>query len=215
MKKVKVKWDNIIIMIMISIVTICFVSILCLLFNGYNSIQIKKNEIEPTFETEIESLKYQCTLNYLECDETVNSFLKMIEPPQNLAVDGKGITYTSVNSPLNHDYLYLSEDEYYIDEDGFARENDTDAILVAMGSAFEKGNYYEIILSNGKSEIVIVQDIKADSHTDKNNIYTTDDNSIVEPWIDENKAIEFADIGNSLVLDITVSEIYNYYIDKD
>jgi hypothetical protein len=66
---------------------------------------------------------------------------------------------------------------------GIVKESSTGAILVAMGTHYEVDEYYNVTFEDGTKIYVKNIDIKAPEHTDKNNCYTTADNSIIETWV--------------------------------
>lgn len=115
---------------------------------------------------------------------------------------GKNLTYTNIdNISLRHFEL----NDFYIDANGYVRENETNAIYVAMGTKYQKNNYYTITTSDNRTFTVKVVDIKSDNHT-TNKCYTTHDNSIVELWL-TNKNNDFKNLGNSKVVGVSVVEI--------
>lgn len=115
---------------------------------------------------------------------------------------GKNLTYTNID---NISLRNFSLNAWYVDNKGYVRENETNAIYVAMGTKYQKNNYYTITTSDNQSFTVKVVDIKSDNHT-TNNCYTTHDNSIVELWL-TNKNNDFKNLGNSKVIGVSVVEI--------
>lgn len=67
---------------------------------------------------------------------------------------------------------YKLQDKAYTDNDGFRRVGE--AYVVAMGTYYsqEVGKTFRITFDNGNDVLVIVGDIKADSHTDPEHKYT-------------------------------------------
>lgn len=127
--------------------------------------------------------------------------LRISEPEKQniICSDNKYLTYTNIdNISLNSFNL----NEFYIDNNGYVRENETNAIYVAMGTNYQKNNYYTITTSNNQSFKVKVVDIKSDNHT-TNKCYTIHDNSIVELWL-TNKNNDFKQLGNSKVVGVSV-----------
>lgn len=115
---------------------------------------------------------------------------------------GKHLTYTNID---NISLRNFNLNDFYIDAKGYVREQGTNAIYVAMGTKYQKNNYYTITTSDNRSFKVKVVDIKSDRHT-TNKCYTTHDNSIVELWL-TNKNNDFKNLGNSKVVGISVVEI--------
>lgn len=121
------------------------------------------------------------------------------QEPNLLCADSKYLTYTNIDS-INLNNFNLNE--FYIDVNGYVRENETNAIYVAMGTNYQKNNYYTITTSDNQSFKVKVVDIKSDNHT-TNKCYTTHDNSIVELWL-TNANNDFKNLGNSKVVGVSV-----------
>lgn len=115
---------------------------------------------------------------------------------------GKNLTYTNID---NISLKNFNLNAWYVDNQGYVRENETNAIYVAMGTNYQKNNYYTITTSDNQSFKVKVVDIKSDNHT-TNSCYTTHDNSIVELWL-TNKNNDFKNLGNSRVVGVSVVEI--------
>lgn len=114
----------------------------------------------------------------------------------------KNITYTNIdNISLRHFNL----NAWYVDNNGYVREQGTNAIYVAMATKYQKNNYYTITTSDNNTFTVKVVDVKSDNHT-TNKCYTTHDNSIVELWL-TNKNNDFKHLGNSKVVGVSVVEI--------
>lgn len=126
------------------------------------------------------------------------------EPEQQnlICADNKYLTYTNIDN-INLNNFNLNE--FYIDSKGYVREQGTNAIYVAMGTKYQKNNYYTITTSNDQTFTVKVVDIKSDNHT-TNKCYTTHDNSIVELWL-TNANNGFKHLGNSKVVGVSVVEI--------
>lgn len=124
------------------------------------------------------------------------------QEPNLLCANDKYLTYTNIDN-INLNNFNLNN--YYIDNGGYVRENETNAIYVAMGTNYQKNNYYTITTSDNQSFKVKVVDIKSDNHT-TNKCYTTHDNSIVELWL-TNKNNDFKLLGNSKVVGVSVVEI--------
>lgn len=112
---------------------------------------------------------------------------------------GKNLTYTNID---NISLRNFSLNAWYVDSKGYVREQNTGAIYVAMGTKYNKNNYYTITTSDNQSFTVKVVDIKSDNHT-TNSCYTTHDNSIVELWL-TNKNNDFKNLGNSKVVGVSV-----------
>lgn len=115
---------------------------------------------------------------------------------------GKNLTYTNIDN-INLNYFNLND--FYIDSKGYVREQNTGAIYVAMGTNYQKNNYYTITTSDNQTFTVKVVDVKSDNHT-TNKCYTTHDNSIVELWL-TNRNNDFKHLGNSKVVGVSVVEI--------
>lgn len=124
------------------------------------------------------------------------------EQPNIICSDNKYLTYTNIDT-INLNNFNLNE--FYIDANGYVREQGTNAIYVAMGTNYNKNNYYTITTSNNQNFKVKVVDIKSDRHT-TNSCYTTHDNSIIELWL-TNRNKDFKHLGNSRVIGISVIEI--------
>lgn len=124
------------------------------------------------------------------------------EQPNIICSDNKYLTYTNIDN-INLNSFNLND--FYIDNKGYVREQGTNAIYVAMGTKYQKNNYYTITTSDNQSFTVKVVDIKSDNHT-TNKCYTTHDNSIVELWL-TNKNNDFKNLGNSKVVGVSVVEI--------
>lgn len=124
------------------------------------------------------------------------------ETPNIMCENNKYLTYTNIDN-INLNNFNLND--FYIDANGYVREQGTNAIYVAMGTNYQKNNYYTITTSDNQSFKVKVVDIKSDNHT-INKCYTTHDNSIVELWL-TNKNNDFKSLGNSKVVGISVVEI--------
>lgn len=123
--------------------------------------------------------------------------------PNIICANNKYLTYTNIDKiKINWDYI---DNNYYVDNRGYVRENGTGAIYCAMATNFVKNNYYTITTSDNQSFKVKVVDIKSDNHT-TNKCYTTHDNSIVELWL-TNKNRDFKALGNSKVVGVSVIEI--------
>lgn len=112
---------------------------------------------------------------------------------------GKNLTYTNID---NISLRNFTLNAWYVDNKGYVREQGTNAIYVAMGTNYQKNNYYTITTSDNQSFTVKVVDIKSDNHT-TNKCYTTHDNSIVELWL-TNKNNDFKNLGNSKVVGVSV-----------
>lgn len=130
--------------------------------------------------------------------------LRINEPerPNIICSDNKYLTYTNIDN-INLNNFNLND--FYIDANGYVREQETNAIYVAMGTNYQKNNYYTITTSDNQTFTVKVVDIKSDNHT-TNKCYTTHDNSIVELWL-TNKNNDFKLLGNSKVFGVSVVEI--------
>jgi hypothetical protein len=115
---------------------------------------------------------------------------------------GKNLTYTNID---NISLRNFNLNAWYVDSKGYVREQGTNAIYVAMGTNYQKNNYYTITTSDNQNFKVKVVDIKSDRHT-TNRCYTTHDNSIVELWL-TNKNNDFKHLGNSRVVGVSVVEI--------
>lgn len=112
---------------------------------------------------------------------------------------GKNLTYTNID---NISLRNFTLNAWYVDNKGYVREQGTNAIYVAMGTNYQKNNYYTITTSDNQSFTAKVVDIKSDNHT-TNKCYTTHDNSIVELWL-TNKNNDFKNLGNSKVVGVSV-----------
>lgn len=112
---------------------------------------------------------------------------------------GKNLTYTNID---NISLRNFTLNAWYVDNKGYVREQGTNAIYVAMGTNYQKNNYYTITTSDNQSFTVKIVDIKSDNHT-TNKCYTTHDNSIVELWL-TNKNNDFKNLGNSKVVGVSV-----------
>ena len=122
--------------------------------------------------------------------------------PNIICADDKYLTYTNIdNISLNNFNL----NSWYVDSRGYVREQETNAIYVAMATNYQKNNYYTITTNNDQTFKVKVVDIKSDNHT-TNKCYTTHDNSIVELWLTDNNK-DFKALGNSKVVGVSVVEI--------
>lgn len=115
---------------------------------------------------------------------------------------GKNLTYTNID---NISLRNFTLNAWYVDNQGYVREQGTNAIYVAMGTNYKKNNYYTITTSDNQNFKVKVVDIKSDNHT-MNKCYTTHDNSIVELWL-TNRNNDFKRLGNSKVVGVSVVEI--------
>lgn len=115
---------------------------------------------------------------------------------------GKNLTYTNID---NINLRHFNLNAWYVDSRGYVREQGTNAIYVAMGTKYQKNNYYTITTSDNQSFKVKVVDVKSDNHT-TNSCYTTHDNSIVELWLTNNNN-DFKNLGNSKVVGVSVVEI--------
>lgn len=124
------------------------------------------------------------------------------QEPNLLCANDKYLTYTNIDN-INLNNFNLND--FYIDTKGYVRENETNAIYVAMGTNYKKNNYYTITTSDNQTFKVKVVDIKSDNHT-TNKCYTTQDNSIVELWL-TNKNNDVKALGNSKVVGVSVVEI--------
>ena len=119
-----------------------------------------------------------------------------------ICANNKYLTYTNIDN-INLNNFNLNA--FYIDTKGYVREISTNAIYVAMGTHYQKNNYYTITTSDNQTFTVKVVDIKSDRHT-TNSCYTTHDNSIVELWL-TNSNNDFKQLGNSRVVGVSVIEI--------
>lgn len=117
-----------------------------------------------------------------------------------LCAEGKSITYTNIDEIDIS--LFNNLGNWYVDENGFVREQNTGAIYCAMATNYQKNNYYTITTSDNQNFKVKVVDIKSDNHT-TNKCYTTHDNSIVELWL-TNANNDFKHLGNSRVVGVSV-----------
>ena len=124
------------------------------------------------------------------------------QEPNLLCANNKYLTYTNIDN-INLNNFNLND--FYVDVNGYVRENSTNAIYAAMANNYQKNNYYTITTSNNKTFTVKVVDIKSDNHT-TNKCYTTHDSSIVELWL-TNKNNDFKALGNSKVVGVSVVEI--------
>lgn len=97
----------------------------------------------------------------------------------------------------------VSPSDLYV-SNGFVREKETNAYIVAMATNYSK-DYYNVKLNNNQQYLVKNVDTKADIHTDVNNCYTTADNSVVE--VSTYGDTKYSYLGNSLVKDVYVTEI--------
>lgn len=111
----------------------------------------------------------------------------------------KSISYTNTSS------VKLLHNDYYIDANGFARDNYTHDYIGALATQYPKSNRYLITLSNGNTFYFKNVDVKSDAHT-TNNCYTTHDNSIVELWINNNNQ-DLKFLGNTNVVNVYVTSI--------
>lgn len=137
-------------------------------------------------------------------NSAINSEInKPKEQPNIICSPDKYLTYTNISTiNINHDYI---ENNYYVNENGYVLENETNALYVALGKQYIKNNYYDVKLSNGSEFLVKNVDVKQSKHT-VNDCYTTHDNGIVEMWL-TNKNKDFINLGNSKLIDIKVIEI--------
>lgn len=120
---------------------------------------------------------------------------------------GKNLTYTNID---NISLRNFTLNAWYVDNQGYVREQGTNAIYVAMGTNYKKNNYYTITTSDNQNFKVKVVDIKSDNHT-MNKCYTTHDNSIVELWL-TNRNNDFKRLGNSKVVGVSVVEIKEWNV---
>lgn len=111
------------------------------------------------------------------------------------------MSYMNVDLSYNAD---IYSNGYYCDDDNIAHENDTDAILVAMGSQYDYGQYYEVTISNYGT--VIVKKVEEKGHTQNNEGYIGPNGDSVELMVcdgfDPNGA------GKSSNLGMYVTDIY-------
>lgn len=121
------------------------------------------------------------------------------QEPNLLCANDKYLTYTNID---NISLRNFSLNAWYVDNKGYVREQGTNAIYVAMGTNYQKNNYYTITTSDKQTFSVKVVDIKSDNHT-TNSCYTTHDNSIVELWL-TNRNNDFKYLGNSKVVGVSV-----------
>lgn len=161
------------------------ITLLCLLTTGTTTPEVKTYN---NVDIELPTIKLEQPAQQIEKQE-----------PNLLCANDKYLTYTNIDN-ININNFNLNE--FYIDSKGYVRENSTNAIYVAMGSNYQKNNYYTITTSNNQSFKVKVVDIKSDNHT-TNKCYTTHDNSIVELWL-TNKNNDFKALGNSKVVGVSV-----------
>lgn len=166
------------------------ITLLCLLTTGTTTPDVKTfNNVDIELPT-------------IQLEQPAPQEIKKQEPNL-LCADSKYLTYTNIDN-VNIDWTYI-EKNYYVDNLGYVREQNTGAIYVAMGTNYQKNNYYTITTSDNQSFTVKVVDIKSDNHT-TNKCYTTHDNSIVELWL-TNKNNDFKHLGNSKVVGVSVVEI--------
>lgn len=165
------------------------ITLLCLLTTGTTTPEVKVyNQVDMELPT-------------IQLEQPAQQQIEKQEPNL-LCADNKYLTYTNVdNISLNNFNL----NNFYVDNNGYVREQNTNAIYVAMGTNYTKNNYYTITTSNNQSFKVKVVDIKSDNHT-TNKCYTTHDNSIVELWL-TNRNKDFKGLGNSKVVGVSVVEI--------
>ncbi len=93
----------------------------------------------------------------------------------------KYASYTNVDT-INILWEYIEVGDIYY-QNGIVRESDTGAMLVALGTTYTEGSYYNVEFEDGTIIYVKNIDIKAPEHTDTTNCYTTADNSVVELWV--------------------------------
>lgn len=135
-----------------------------------------------------------CVIGLLLKPVSAGNYIEEVTYNNTLCDYGRGASYTHYNGQnWNYDYLNAGDntlyaDDIYMDDNGYYKEKETDAYLVAMGTYYNYGYYYieianeELSTYNGHNYNIIVKtfDVKSDSHTDSNNCYTTSDNSIIE-----------------------------------
>lgn len=106
---------------------------------------------------------------------------------------------------INYQALEVSPNELYRDDNGFIREKETNAYIIALGTYYNTQQYYNVTLSNNKTYLTKMVDVKADIHTDSTNCYTTADNTIAEVAV--YGEFKYSTIGISSVVDIYVTKI--------
>lgn len=176
----------------------CIFGLIFVLF--YEPTIVAKNTQEITIEQE---QKVEQDLTPSQVIEKVEEKQQEIPIETNVICElGKNLTYTNID---NISLRNFNLNAWYIDSKGYVREQGTNAIYVAMGTKYQKNNYYTITTSDNQSFKVKVVDIKSDRHT-TNKCYTTHDNSIVELWL-TNMNNDFKNLGNSRVVGVSVIEI--------
>ena len=112
----------------------------------------------------------------------------------------------STGTGISYGYLKTNSTRY-VDGNGFLRDKETDAYLVAMGTRYKRNNLYSINLSNGQKVTVKVIDNKANGHT-VDRCYSSTDKSSLEFWMDKGSNHEIISTGNSLSKGVTLTDIY-------
>ena len=97
------------------------------------------------------------------------------------------MSYKTITDKSSEQYKLQHCKDVYTDSEGFRRIGDN--FIVAIGTYFgcNVGQEVEVELDNGSKFSAIVGDIKANKHTDKENLQHSVDGSVVEFLVDSNK----------------------------
>lgn len=176
--------------------------------NGYALSQIKKIDDTLTNQSKTDTVSEELNTNYCETIQG-EGIIALAKSKNNIKVKSDNLIEmtvpdydTSFKSYMSYKCITnKSSDQYklqqkaYTDDMGLRKIDDY--YLVAMGTYYSNtvGDKFRITLEDDKSFNVMIGDIKADIHTDKNNMYSAVYNSngkfisanVLEFIVDTNK----------------------------
>lgn len=144
--------------------------------------QITETMVKNEAEDEEADSKYKRK----EKTHTANRGTFRIVPKTNTSMKSY-MSYKTITDKISEQYKLQHYKNVYTDSEGFRRIGDN--FIVAIGTYFgcNVGQEVEVELDNGSKFSAIVGDIKANKHTDKENLQHSVDGSVVEFLVDSNK----------------------------
>lgn len=141
--------------------------------NSVNKQKLINIRVKPLFIPCVSKEHIQNESQCVEYDVPNNNGFKSFMP------------YTAITSKESKQYK-LQKEYAYTGEYGIRKVDDR--YCVAIGTAFNSqiGDYADLVLKNGTIIPVIISDIKADEHTDTNNIATSSNGCVSEFVVDTN-----------------------------
>lgn len=177
---------------LIVLLVIINVSIFCYIFTNTSDERIDKNTSNIMSDTIIDDKQIETYKNdNNEIDIQTYTTYHDFEYTEYMAPENSGfksfMDYRSITDEESQQYKL--QHWYNTQTDKYGIRVIDNRYCVAIGSYFSSdiGQYFDIVLENGVVIPCILADIKADVHTDNNNIITKHNGCMSEFVVDENK----------------------------